>query len=275
MVRFHGGKARQGRHIVAAIAALEPTATCWVEPFIGGGNVAEQAALQLGDSSNLFRNGQSIDMLLADADPLVVAMWEFDGGVEFVPYPLVSEAEYHAARSAGIVDRQTALTAFGCSFGGKRWGGYARSLENPSRSFVKAAGNVWRRQFDHIHSVNTVVILSDYADLTVPDGAIVYCDPPYSGTTGYRGHGWDPERFYRWAEALSVRCSVYVSEYAAPSHWVQVWERDHQTSLKRDNKFGKVTERLFQVRQDLRRPVRARTIARRAENDQGGVAGYE
>jgi DNA adenine methylase len=235
MVKYHGGKARQGKHIVAAIAELEPAATCWVEPFVGGGSVAEQAAVQLG-----------VPMLLADAEPLVVAMWDEEGGAEFVPDLSVSDAEYRAGKVSGVVDRRHALIAFGCSFGGKKWGGYARN--DRLNDYVRAARNGWRRKFDRIHSVDTVVVLSDYAALTVPDGAVVYCDPPYVGTTGYAGHGWDPERFYAWVEALSVRCSVYVSEYAAPSHWVQVWEREHAASLSEDDNTRRVTERLFKVR---------------------------
>jgi len=200
--------------------------------------VAEQAALQLG-----------VPMLLADAEPLVVVMWDEAGGAEFVPRTdAVSAEEYAAARSSGLVDRVTALIAFGCSFGGKRWGGWA-GPDKPQYGiyYTGGAGRVWRRQFDRIHSVDTVVVLSDYSALTVPDGAVVYCDPPYAGTTGYAGHGWEPERFYRWVEELSVRCSVYVSEYAAPSHWVQVWEREHSATLSR-TVTRKVTERLFKVR---------------------------
>ena len=57
-----------------------------------------------------------------------------------------------------------------------------------------------------------------YDKLDIPDGAVVYCDPPYKGTTcdGYVG-GFDHSKFYDWCEELSKRCLVFISEYDMPS----------------------------------------------------------
>ena len=56
----------------------------------------------------------------------------------------------------------------------------------------------------------------DYRDLYLPDGAVVYCDPPYASTTGYGG-GFDHQAFYAWCRAVGKRYPLFVSEYWMPS----------------------------------------------------------
>ena len=55
----------------------------------------------------------------------------------------------------------------------------------------------------------------DYRDLVIPAGAVVYCDPPYENTVGYKdsiNHG----DFWQWVRELSKTNFVYVSSYNAP-----------------------------------------------------------
>ena len=57
----------------------------------------------------------------------------------------------------------------------------------------------------------------DYQDVPIPDGAVVYCDPPYKGTDAYGISGkqaFDHERFYEWC--LTRDFPVFVSEYRMP-----------------------------------------------------------
>lgn len=56
----------------------------------------------------------------------------------------------------------------------------------------------------------------DYRDLYIPDGAVVYCDPPYASTTGY-GSGFNHPAFYAWCRAVGKRHPLFVSEYWMPS----------------------------------------------------------
>ena len=57
-----------------------------------------------------------------------------------------------------------------------------------------------------------------YDQLETPDGAVVYCDPPYKWTNcvGYVG-GFDHSKFYDWIEETAKRCLVFISEYDMPS----------------------------------------------------------
>ena len=63
----------------------------------------------------------------------------------------------------------------------------------------------------------------DYQDVPIPDGAVVYCDPPYKGTKVYGKSGkqtFDHERFYEWC--LTRDFPVFVSEYQMPDGFTEI-----------------------------------------------------
>lgn len=52
-----------------------------------------------------------------------------------------------------------------------------------------------------------------FEDLEIPDGSIVYCDPPYNDTTNSYGNSVIIKRFYDWCVEKSKRNFVFISEY--------------------------------------------------------------
>ena len=65
-----------------------------------------------------------------------------------------------------------------------------------------------------------VVSTDDYRNYVYHDGDVVYCDPPYAGTTGY-GREFDNEAFWQWCRTRDF--PVYVSEYRAPEDFISIW----------------------------------------------------
>lgn len=61
-------------------------------------------------------------------------------------------------------------------------------------------------------------------------GNVVYCDPPYKGTTGYKD-GINYNQFYEWVRKLSRNNIVFISEYNMPSDFRCIWEYKHETTL--------------------------------------------
>lgn len=61
-----------------------------------------------------------------------------------------------------------------------------------------------------------VISRRDYRDVYIPDGGVVYCDPPYASTAGY-GRGFDHRAFYSWCRAVGKHHPLFVSEYWMPS----------------------------------------------------------
>ena len=84
----------------------------------------------------------------------------------------------------------------------------------------------------------------DYADVAIPDGAVVYCDIPYRGTNEYdRDGGFDHGRFYEWA--LSRPFPVYVSEYDMPEGFVCVAACSRIDTMCATDNTKRVAERVF------------------------------
>ena len=82
-----------------------------------------------------------------------------------------------------------------------------------------------------------------YEEYVYKEGDIVYCDPPYEGTSDYSEHGagsFDSQRFYDWA--LSQPYTIYISSYELPPAFTLIKEIT-KTSTFGDN--HPVTERLY------------------------------
>lgn len=85
------------------------------------------------------------------------------------------------------------------------------------------------------------LLSGDYRDLRIPDESIIYCDPPYMGTTGY-SDGINHDEFWQWCrERVYDGHKVYISEYQAPDDFICIWEKEIINRL--NNK--KATEKLF------------------------------
>lgn len=235
MPSYMGGKHRLAKCLVGAVALEVGRVDCWVEPFVGGGSVAAAAARRFG-----------CDLVLSDIDPHAAVLW--DRSTEFV-WPddaVFTEDDWTRLRDAGAVDKLTALAAFGASFGGKKWGGFARpDLRLRRPCMFGMAVRSWRRKFDAMSAASLVTSeCLPYWRVDPPAGSVVYCDPPYAGTTGYASGEFDYDRFYAWCEAQTV--PVFVSEFAAPARWRGVFEKEQTRSI-RSGDSSKMPEKLFRV----------------------------
>ena len=85
----------------------------------------------------------------------------------------------------------------------------------------------------------------DFKNLNIPENALVYCDPPYAGTTGYNGEDFDSNRFWEWARFLSKTHLVAVSEYNAPDDFVPILEIAKTCQFSATNNAKRTVERLF------------------------------
>lgn len=104
--------------------------------------------------------------------------------------------------------------------------GLGRNLARPSNGRDHAAEQIRRvkalsslkEQSNNIESSET-----DYSEVELKPGDVVYADIPYESTDqrGYGiGGGFDKAKFIKWAQRQ--RFPVYVSEYAMPEGWTEV-----------------------------------------------------
>ena len=83
-----------------------------------------------------------------------------------------------------------------------------------------------------------------------PVNSLVYCDPPYQGTTKYKTDVFNHEEFFEWCRDTSKNGNlVYVSEYNAPNDFECVWQGDVKTNFASQRKSATHTavEKLFKV----------------------------
>ena len=80
--------------------------------------------------------------------------------------------------------------------------------------------------------------------MIIPEGAVVYADPPYKGTdtTGYQS-AFDYDAFEHWL--ASVPHMVIVSEYNAPAGCVEIASIKKRSLLSATNRGGTDVEKLF------------------------------
>jgi DNA adenine methylase len=237
-----GGKSRIAKKIREHL--VSHGATRYVEPFVGGGAMLTAVA---GDFS---------EILAADAHTDLIGMYRAIQDGTFTPPENVTEEEYRALKDSDPSPLRT-FAAFGASFGGKEWGGYARMTtttrngkprspeDKPNQSRNSLIKSAKAGMFgDHVE-FRAVSVFS----LTLPDDltdTVIYCDPPYEGTTGYKTGPFDTAKawdLYRsWADRGA---HVYVSEYSGPDDLV-VDELRPQARMK-EASSSRVIERLFYI----------------------------
>lgn len=200
-MQYLGGKVKKARRLIEAMGANDRPADQWfVEPFCGAGGITARV------TGKRIAND-------ADADIVNLLSAVAARGASWLP-DQVSEEEYldHATDAgARLPPELVGLYCFGSTFGAKKWGGFGRSKNGNLAAVTKRS---LTRDAPLLSGVEFRV--GDYREVDIPPRSMIYCDPPYSGATGY-GSRFDSLAFWDWA--FSMRTAghrVFVSEYRAP-----------------------------------------------------------
>lgn len=225
---YLGGKFRIRKQIGEYINALAGDRE-YIEPFVGAGNVLSTV--------------RSRKRTALDANEAPITMYNaLKRG--WTPPLAVSEEEYRAYNgSRDAKDPMTAFVGFGCSFGGKWFGGYARS--DQGQDYAGGSRASLLRKFATMGGV--CFKHADYRTLT-PNGAIIYCDPPYAGATGYGAVGeFDSAEFWGVMRKWSTNNIVLVSEITAPPDFVAVAKFEARRTMRTSTNGAEMkVEKLFQ-----------------------------
>ena len=180
--------------------------------------------------------------ILNDKHPYLIAMWKAlqDG---WIPPEEISKEQYKYIKEHKDEDMAlSGFVGFGCSFGGKWFGGLAANkrgdnyCRRANKSVLKDMGGLQ----------NATFLCLDYKDVEIPQGAIVYADPPYDKTTGYSLGDFDSNEFWDYARKLSETNIVLVSEEKAPDDFVSIWSKEQRRTIDNVNSNTFVrTENLF------------------------------
>lgn len=156
-------------------------------------------------------------------------------------YPVMETKDYKIAKLQDVFpDFSKGFIGIACSFAGKWFGGYARG---GTRNYCLESKNNILKQLPNIKDVDFKSV--PYNELEIPKNSIIYCDPPYQGTTRYKD-SFDHNKFWVWCDILVENgFVVYVSEYNAPDGWKCVWEKEIISNLDLNTGAKRATERLF------------------------------
>ena len=230
-MQYQGGKTRLAKDIAKLIREHGRGKTTYIEPFMGGASVLAEVAPS-------FDN-----VVAADKCEDIVLLWKaaIDG---WVPPVSVSQEEYKSARNMAP-SAVRGFIRFGCSFGAKWFGGYAKNnsgtnyAAQASRGVVKKASNFRHAELFHCEYNDRLLRIN-------PQCCVYYMDPPYAGTTEYgAAKGFDHVAFWHHCSSLvALGAVVLVSEYSAPPEWRHVYEKKHRQTLNL-NEGRATTEKVF------------------------------
>lgn len=228
-MRYQGGKSRIAQQIAEIIQRERESNLTFVSLFCGSCSIESKVK----DFDKIICNDKH--------EYLIELFKSVQNGYELPE--LITEEQYKYIKEHKNEDKALAgFVGFGCSFGGKWFGGYARNKTNTNyalqskKSLLKDMNNLMAANFT----------CQDYRDVIIPNNSIVYADSPYNNTTGYGKDKFNSDEFWEYMRTISKNNKVFISEQTAPNDFECVWEKEFTRTLdvNKENQF-KVTEKLF------------------------------
>tara|TARA_R110000782_G_scaffold201001_1_gene289773 strand:+ start:129 stop:848 length:720 start_codon:yes stop_codon:yes gene_type:complete len=235
-MKYMGSKNRIAKHLLPIMLENRNGRT-WVEPFVGGANMIDKV------------DGKRIG---ADFNKYLIDFFnEFKNG--WTPPEHVTKEEYYDIKENKENDTKMTLWAgICCSYGGKWFGGWINDYKENRRlkngrlpNHQKESRNGVLKQLPKIQGVE--FIHSSYQDLEIPLNSLIYCDPPYEGTTKYKDD-FNHLEFWEWCRQKTKEGhQVYISEYNAPKDFKCIKEVLTNTQLGNGSNTGNIkkTDKLF------------------------------
>lgn len=215
-MQYFGGKARIAKDIAAILNIyLQDGRWRYVEPFCGGLNVSQ------------YINPARTRILLDFSLELITLYKAVQQG--WTPPESISEERYNELKAQPEITAEKAFAGFACSFSGKYFGGYARN--NRGRNYAKDGWNSLKRKFANL-GPDAIFMQQNFLEASW-SGCVIYCDPPYSNTTGYKAAGaFDSDAFWQKVRELSADNLIFVSEYSAPEDFIEVWRKEVKLEIR-------------------------------------------
>lgn len=236
-MKYMGSKNRIAKHLLPIMLAEceKHNITKWIEPFVGGANMIDKVP------DSFERVGYDLN------DHVIHALIDIRDNVESLP-DSVSEGEYKSFLKKPA-ENFSSLVRFGASFGGKFENGFARGRKasGDSRDYWCETRRNALKQSPKIQNVQ--FICDSYESLDF-ENCLIYCDPPYAGTSGYKTVDFNHDKFFDWCREQAKKNIVFVSEYNAPDDFECVWQGEIKTNFASQRKSAthNAVEKLFRVK---------------------------
>ena len=203
-----------------------------MEPFVGGSNMIEhiQCENKYGYDNNEY---------LIEFWKQIQSGWNPFDNVDMTK-DFYSEVKDN---KEGYPKHIVALCGLCATYNAKWFGGYAGIVHTKigtDRNYYDEAVRNVLKQRNNIMDV--IYDCKSYEDISVSN-TLIYCDPPYEGTTKYKDD-FDHKTYWDWVRKMSKKNIVLCSEYNAPEDFECVWTKELTTTLDKASR-SKAVEKLF------------------------------
>ena len=222
IMRYVGSKNKLSKELVPIIQSyITENTKGYLEPFVGGANMIDKVKCKNKIGCDIHKE-------------LIALLNKVKNDVQSIP-DTITEEEYNNVKNNRQIykDWYVGLVGFCGSFGAKYFGGFARGFKEdkitPRDAPNEAIRNL-RKQSSNLKDI----LFYNCSFLDIPkdiEGYVIYCDPPYRGTTKYKTDIFPYEDFYKWCKDMSKNNIVLISEYNMPDEFKCIWEMQVTTSL--------------------------------------------
>ena len=207
---FMGSKNRISKYIVPILQEYidKNNIENYIEPFMGGCNIIDKIKCK-------NRTGYDISL------PLVELFKKLQNDYHNIP-DTISEEEYIKVKNNKLdyEDWYLGFVGFMGSFGARYFKGYARhNRYDKTEQIQKGSIKNFKKQYDSLKDCK--FINDTYLNIRNISDSLIYCDPPYKGTTFYsKTPPINYEEYYNWVRELSKNNIVICSEYNMPDDFI-------------------------------------------------------
>jgi len=230
-----GSKARIAKDIVPIIQKYidDNKIEKYIEPFVGG--------------SNMIQHIKCDNKYGYDNNKYLIEFWKAlqDGWQPFKEIEMTKDFYNEVKNNQGLYSPKiVALAGFCATYNAKWFGGYAGIVTTKIGTIRNYYDEAVRNVMQQIKELQDVKYeYKSYLDIMDLKNCVIYCDPPYEGTTKYKDD-FDHNTYWDWVRKMSKDNILICSEYNAPDDFECIWSKELTTTLDKNSR-SKAVERLF------------------------------
>lgn len=232
-MKYMGSKNRIAKHLLPIMLAEaeKHNITTWVEPFVGGANMIDKVP-------------DTFERIGYDLNPhTIAALVGIRDHVGEFPENL-TESEYNNLKGTEPCNVGSWIR-IACSYGGI----FESKLAADKIGIRNYAQEAKRNALKQSPNLKNVQLICDSYENLCFENCLIYCDPPYANTSGYKTGEFDHEKFFNWCREQAKKNIVFVSEYNAPDDFIELWRGEIKTNFASTRKKAthNAIEKLFRV----------------------------
>ena len=239
-IKYMGSKLRISKYIVPIIQDYIDKNKCirYYEPFVGGANIIDKIKCK--------------NKYASDNNEYLIELYNNLDKINDIP-DFITKAHYSEVRDCFNKKLDTypkwyiGAIGFLASYNGRFFdGGYAGIVHTKvgkNRNYFDEAKRNLIKQIPNLIDINFNFM--DYGNCNDISNYVIYCDPPYQGTTKYNtSKNFNTNTFWDWVRDKSKNNIVIVSELKAPNDFECIWEQEVTRTVDNTKRINSI-EKLF------------------------------